>query len=148
MERARLSVGVKAAYQPRTLPTIMKALRAGESVGFVLDQYAPSPMGVPVVFFGARVDTLAAVGSLAERTGAAIIPVLQRRKADGRVHISIEPELVLGTARNDPREATQILASKVETWIRLNPVEWLWGHRRFKNAVWNLKGQLTGQTAF
>ncbi len=141
LEDSRLSTGVKAAYQPRTLPAIMRALRNKESVGFVLDQYAPPPMGTPVVFFGAKVDTLAAVGSIAKKTGAAIIPVLQKRGPNGRVRVIIEPEVALDPSTTDRDSITQLLATKVENWIRENPAEWLWGHRRFKNAVWLNEGR-------
>lgn len=137
VERARLSVAVKAAYQPRTLPTLMRALRNGESVGFVIDQYAPPPMGVPARFFGATVDTLGAVGPLAQRTGAAVVPVSTRRDEDGIVHVVIEPELDLGEALADQRRSTQALADRVEAWIRACPEQWLWVHRRFKNAAWS-----------
>jgi len=136
MEKTRLSVGVRALYQPRTLPGILRALRANESVAFIMDQYAPPPMGTWAVFFGARVHTLAAVGSLAQRTGAAIIPSFQRRTPDGIVHVVLEPELELGEAARDPDQATQVLVSIAENWIRREPSQWLWVHRRFKSAVW------------
>lgn len=133
LEAARLSVGVRAAYQPRTLPTVMKALRKGESVGFVLDQYAAPPSGLKVRFFGVKVDTLAAVGPLAQRTGAAVVPVVTHRDDKGILHTRIEPEMDLGHALGDQKKSTQILADKVEAWIRANPAQWLWVHRRFKN---------------
>ena len=134
VEASRLSVGVRAAYQPRTLPTIMKALRKGESVAFVIDQYTAPPSGLKVRFFGVEVDTLGAVGPLAQRTGAAVLPVLTYRDEQGIVHTCIEPELELGEAVNDQQKTTQILADKVESWIRAYPTQWLWVHRRFKNV--------------
>lgn len=133
LQAARASVGVREAYDPRTLPAVMKALRNGESVGFVIDQYAPPPMGVPIYFFGTRVDTLAAVGPLANRTGAAVLPISARRDGNGIVHVSIEPELELGRDLGDPTRVAQALALKVESWIRGTPEQWLWIHRRFKN---------------
>jgi KDO2-lipid IV(A) lauroyltransferase len=102
----------------------------------VIDQYASPPMGVPARFFGVEVDTLAAVGPLAQRTGAAVVPVSTVRDAEGIVHVRIEPELELGEALEDPAKVTQILASKVEAWIRATPEQWLWAHRRFKHVVW------------
>ncbi|MFA5137866.1 MAG: hypothetical protein WC728_01445 [Elusimicrobiota bacterium] len=134
VEASRLSVGVKAAYQPRTLPAVLRALRSGESVGFVIDQYAPPPMGMPAMFFNTPVDTLAAVGPLVERTGAAVVPVTTWRDPEGIVHVRIEPELELGEAVKDPAAVTQVLARKVESWVRACPEQWLWVHRRFKNV--------------
>ncbi|HVE13711.1 MAG TPA: hypothetical protein VNI01_09990 [Elusimicrobiota bacterium] len=134
IEAARLSVDVRALYQPRTLPGVLKALRRGESVGFVIDQYAPPPMGVPALFFGVAVDTLAAVGPIVERTGAAVVPVSTVREGP-LVRTVIEPELEL-PAPPDAGPVTQVLAAKVEAWVRERPAHWLWAHRRFKNVVW------------
>lgn len=115
---------------------ILGALRRGESVGFVMDQYAPPPTGARVPFFGIPVDTLAAVGTFAERTGAAIIPVYQRRDPSGTVRVVIEPELDLGEARRDSAASTALLTRRTEEWIRREPAQWLWAHRRFKGVVW------------
>ena len=95
MQKTRLSVGVRATYQPRTIPTVMKALRDNGAVVFVMDQYMSAPMGEPMRLFGVMVHTLAAIAPLARRTGAAIIPVLPKREAEGRVRIIIEPEIPL-----------------------------------------------------
>lgn len=144
LQEARAEIGAREAYEPRTLPVVLKALRRGESVGFVIDQYAPPPAGVPVRFFEARVDTLSAVAPLAERTGAAVVPVTTRRDENGLVRVTIEPEMELGEALRDPVRATQAMAAKVESWIRAEPGQWLWIHRRFKNAQWTAKALTPG----
>lgn len=133
IEAGRLSVGCRGVYQPRTLPAVLKALRHGEAIGFAMDQYMPPPMGSPTPFFGTVVDTLAAVGPLAERTGAAIMPVTQRREPDGLVRIIISPELDLGPDGKDPERANARLTRAIEDFVRANPSQWLWIHRRFKN---------------
>lgn len=133
MESRRAETGAKCAFQPRTLPAVLKALRAGESVGFVMDQYHSPPMGTPVPFFGVVVDTLAAVGSIAQRTGAGIVMVTQIREPDGLLRVVIEPPLRLGEAAENPVAATAALTREVERLIRENPSQWLWVHRRFKN---------------
>ena len=133
LEKVRLTTGVKCVYQPRTVPTVMKRLRDGEGIVFVMDQYMPPPMGQPTLFFGAMVDTLAAIAPLARRTGAAILPVRQVRDRDGIVRIVVEPELPLG---EDDQSDNRRLAALVEGWIRAQPDQWLWVHRRFKHAAW------------
>ena len=133
MEKTRLSVGVRALYQPRTMPGVLRGLRDGAAVGFVMDQYMPPPMGKPLKFFGVRVDTLTAIAPLARRTNAPITPVSQRRRADGAVVVAIEPEFALG---DDDDADNQRLSDLVENWVRAEPAQWLWAHRRFKNVAW------------
>ncbi|MDE2291500.1 MAG: lysophospholipid acyltransferase family protein [Elusimicrobia bacterium] len=136
MERQRASVNLTAAYQPRTLPTVLKALKRGGTAGFVIDQYASAPEGVKALFFGVEVETLSVVGPLAARTGAAIIPGSGYRDEAGVVHTVLSPALELGEALADPAASTQAFASIVEGWVRAHPDQWLWGHRRFKNSLW------------
>ena len=136
MEKTRLSVGVRAAYQPRTIPTVMKALRDNGGVVFVMDQYMSPPMGEPMRLFGVMVHTLAAIAPLARRTGAAILPVLPKREKDGRVRIIIEPEIAL---TDDDKKDNQRLAAHVEGWMRAVPGQALWAHRRFKDVDWTAR---------
>jgi KDO2-lipid IV(A) lauroyltransferase len=112
----------------------MKRLRDGEGVVFVLDQYMPPPMGEPTRFFGVLVDTLAAIAPLARRTGAAIVPVRQIRGSDGIVRILVDPELPLGA---DDKADNQRIIDLIESWIRKEPGQWLWVHRRFKHVDWS-----------
>jgi KDO2-lipid IV(A) lauroyltransferase len=133
IEAGRDSIGCRGVYQPRTLPAVLKALRRGDAVGFAMDQYMPPPMGSPTPFFGTSVDTLAAVGPLAVRTGAAVVPATQKRAADGRIRIILSPELDLRPLAKDPEQANARLVREIEDMIRANPSQWLWIHRRFKN---------------
>ena len=135
-EKVRLSADVKCAYLPNALPVVLKTLRKGESFGFVLDQYAHPPNGVPVPFFGVKVDTLGAIGTFAKRYGSAVIPVTQLRDKDGLVHVRFYPEMDLGDELGDPIKSTTIFSKMIEKWIRDNPAQWLWAHRRFKNVQW------------
>lgn len=141
IERARSSTGVKPAYEPRTLPAVMRALRDNEAVGFVMDQYAGPPMGIPVQFFGVKVGTLSAVATLVNRTSTMVVPALTHRDNKGIIQIDLEEALDLREMATDIEKTTEFLAQKVEKWVRAYPEQWLWTHRRFKNVVWpaNLK---------
>ena len=134
LEKVRLTTGVTCCYQPRTVPAVMKSLRDGKGVVFVLDQYMVPPMGQPLRFFGVIVDTLAAIAPLARRTGAAIVPVRQLRGKDGIVRIIVEPEMPLGA---DDTADNQRIIDRIEGWIREEPGQWLWVHRRFKHVDWS-----------
>ncbi len=132
----RLSTGVRAAYHPGSVPQVLRELRQGGSVAFMNDQYAGPPMGIPVPFFGVKPNTLAAIAPIAQRTGAAIVPVSCYRDENGVSVVVIEHELDLGPALSDTEKTTAILAAKIEAWVRQHPDQWLWIHRRFKNVVW------------
>ncbi len=131
---ARQSAGVLHAFHPGSVPAVMKALRRGGCAAFMNDQYSRPPMGLPVPFFGVKVDTLAAVAPLALRSGAAVVPVTVHRDAAGLCHVVIEPEIEFGDALRDATKATTIIAAIVERWVRARPEQWLWIHRRFKNV--------------
>lgn len=136
--RSRHSLGLgRTAFGKRILPELIKQLKNGGTVGFVLDQYAPPPMGVPATFFGVTVDTQAALGLLVQRTGAGIVTLHQRRDEDGRVRLVFGPEIVLSEAElADASKSATALAAHIERMIRSAPSQWLWVHRRFKNVVW------------
>jgi KDO2-lipid IV(A) lauroyltransferase len=131
----RASVGMDAAFHPGSMGAVLRTLRRGGAVAFMNDQYALPPMGLPVVFFKTRVETLSVVGALARRTGAAVLPLLTFRDADGATVARIEPEFDLGPRPDDAAAATQRVASRVERWVRAHPEQWLWMHRRFKNLA-------------
>jgi KDO2-lipid IV(A) lauroyltransferase len=131
----RASVGMDAAFHPGSMISVLKTLRRGGSVAFMNDQYARPPMGLPVMFFKTRVDTLSVVGPLARRTGAAVLPLFTFRDADGTTVARIEPEFDFGANPDDAEAATQRVASRVERWVRAHPEQWLWIHRRFKNLA-------------
>lgn len=133
---ARLSVETRTASGRRILPELIRWVKEGRTSVFILDQYAAPPAGVPVEFFGVQVDTQAAVGLVAQRTGAPVLMLFQRRDERGIIHDVFE-EVALSEAQlKDPAASTQELAARVEAWIRAHPAQWLWAHRRFKNVVW------------
>lgn len=136
IETQRRSMGVNGAYEPRTLPIVLRALKKGECVGFVMDQYAGPPMGILVNFFGVQVGTLAAVSVLVERTGATVLCVKTYRDETGFVHVCVEPEIDLSKVASDNAACTSLLTAQVERWVREYPEQWYWIHRRFKGVVW------------
>jgi KDO2-lipid IV(A) lauroyltransferase len=135
---ARKSLGASVASGQRILPSMLKHLRADGTIGFVLDQYSQPPIGVPVRFFGAEfVHTQGAVNLIVQRTGAAIVTAYQKRDEQGFLRLVFEPEITLTPEElADPRKTTQRLVARIEAFIRANPAQWLWVHRRFKDAVW------------
>jgi KDO2-lipid IV(A) lauroyltransferase len=141
IRQGRLSCGVAATYEPRTLKDVLSQLKRGGTVGFVLDQYAGPPVGVRVPVFGQPVGTSTALATLAKRTGAAVLPVVSFRDG-GRLVVQIEAPLPWQPDPDPARELagnTALYAAKIEEHIRAHPEQWLWTHRRFKGDLTPLR---------
>lgn len=132
----RAESNVRTASGKRILPELLRWIKAGNTSAFIMDQYAAPPSGVPIKFFGALVDTQGVVGLVAQRTGAPIFIVFTRRDERGVIHLEFQEAALDEETLADPLKVTQALASMIEAWLRKNPTQWLWVHRRFKNAVW------------
>jgi KDO2-lipid IV(A) lauroyltransferase len=69
------------------------------------------------------------------KTGCALVPVRAVRRSDGRYQAICEPALTWTTSGDrsrDIHDLTQKMTSVIEGWIRENPEQWLWMHRRWK----------------
>ncbi len=137
-EITRSLLGVHMAFEPRTMPEILRALKRNEAVGFVMDQYAGAPVGARVPFFGKAVGSHTALATLALRTEAPVVPAFAARQPGGRYLIRFEEALML--QQKTEVEATVVantalFVRHIEAWIRLYPTQWLWIHRRWKGDL-------------
>jgi KDO2-lipid IV(A) lauroyltransferase len=115
---------------------LLTAMRAGETVGILLDTNMTPPQGVFVEFFGRLACTASGLARVALKTGAAVLPgFMLWEPAEGKYVLHFGPELVFeqtADAEADIQNATQQCASATERWIRRYPDQWLWIHRRWK----------------
>lgn len=115
---------------------LLAAMKAGETVGLLMDQNMTPPQGVFVPFFGVQACTASGIARMALHTDAAVIPAFTiwdpvLRKY--RVHF--DPPLTL--VRTDNTEAdvvanTAMFNNVLEQYVRKYPEQWLWVHRRWK----------------
>lgn len=113
---------------------IIKLLKQGEAVGFLLDQNTHEEDSVFVDFFGQEAATNKGVALLALRSGATVVPVFMRRENLGHRMI-IDPPLTLiksGSNKDDILSATALFTKIIESHVKQNPEQWLWIHRRWK----------------
>jgi len=115
---------------------LLTAMRAGETVGILMDTNMTPPQGVFVEFFGRQACTASGLARVALKTGAAVLPgFMVWERVEHRYVLHFGPELVLaqtGDAEADILAATQQCAFATEEWIRRYPDQWLWIHRRWK----------------
>ena len=96
------------------------------------DQDFPNEKNVFVPFMGVQTATISAGSRIAQSSGGAMLPFYPERKKDGSGYIIwIEPPLVDFPSGDDIRDTTAINAS-IEKFVRQNPEQYLWVHKRFK----------------
>ncbi len=117
------------------LKEILRHLKLNRVVGVVIDQNTASNEGLLVDFFGQPARTTP-VAALLARRGVPVLPTLSRRLPGGRHLMVIFPPLPLektGEAQADIRRHLQLQSLVIEAWVRAEPSQWLWMHRRWKN---------------
>jgi KDO2-lipid IV(A) lauroyltransferase len=115
---------------------LISAMRAGETVGLLMDQNMTPPAGVFVDFLGVPACTASGIARVALRTDASVVPAFTiwddvRRK----YRITFAPRLTLPKTGDDERDvvsATQLFTRVIEEYVRKYPDQWLWVHRRWK----------------
>ena len=109
---------------------ILRALKAGDAAGILIDQNTTPDQGVFVDFFGVKACAGSAFVKLAHHSGAAVVPgyALWSEKT-GRYVLHFEPEVEMA---GDVQADTQRVHARLEAAIRKHPDQWLWIHRRWK----------------
>ncbi len=136
LERARARFGNAVIYKRGALRQVLSTLKGGGCVGILMDQSVLPEEGYVISFLGRGAWTTKAPALIARKTGAPVLPAFIRRTGNGN-EITIYPEVELSA--NDDREDalkddTQRLSSFIEDYIRENPSQWLWLHRRWKRV--------------
>lgn len=107
---------------------ILRALRNNEIVGLISDG-DQRVGGVPVRFMGRDLAMPPGAAVLAQRSGAAILPMFIIRRPDDSHQVFIEPPL---EARKDESSQDMVLsfcqeaARIMESYIRRYPAQWYW----------------------
>jgi KDO2-lipid IV(A) lauroyltransferase len=83
-------------------------------------------------FLGATAWVDRAPATLAARTGALFAVPVARRLPDGRQEISVVEAMKPERSRAWIDDATARATAALERFVRANPTEWLWMHRRWK----------------
>ena len=115
---------------------LIAAMRAGETVGILMDTNMTPPQGVFVPFFGVPACTASGLARVALKTGAAVVPgFLIWEASEQRYVLRFLPEVALVSTEDseaDAIENTARLTAVLEDSIRKHPGQWLWMHRRWK----------------
>jgi KDO2-lipid IV(A) lauroyltransferase len=136
LRRVRESKGNTVIYKKDSARRILKELKAGRTVGVLMDQNVSPAEGIFADFFGLPAATSTGVALLALRTGSPVLPGYLTPLRNGRYTIKFLQPIDMartGDTTEDMRINTQRLNDVLERIIREQPESWLWGHKRWKN---------------
>lgn len=146
--RSRRRFGLELFEESGSGLALVRAIRSGKVVGFIMDQHTGAPHGIDSEFLGLPAWCPKGLAILSDRLQAPILPAYILREDDGSTSVYIEPALAfpaLEASRSSLRTESGQLSDaglryhigicneSMKTWIFRNPTQYLWLHRRFKN---------------
>lgn len=133
--RARSLIGQKIVTTEGALRKLLSALRAGESIGLIMDQHTqPWHGGIWVEFFGLPVGITTTPAALARKLNLPIFFSWSRPLKDGRY--SVQPAIIFWPDQNlSVQERTQEIIATFEKTIRRFPSLWCLNYRRWRHIL-------------
>ena len=136
LEQVRGKTGNFVIYRKGAVRKVLRALGAGQGVAMLIDQHMHSPDAIYVDFFERPAATTSMLAALALRTGAPVVPVFALPLPGGRYRLIYEHPVPPPDpdAPDAIREFTQRCTDVLEMYVRRHPSQWLWMHRRWRDA--------------
>jgi KDO2-lipid IV(A) lauroyltransferase len=136
LQSYRTMYGNKVVPKDDFVRGLLAAMKAGETVGILMDTNMTPPQGVFVDFFGIQACTASGLARIAMRTDAAVVPGFTIwDESLGKYRLRFDPALELirtGNLEADIVANTQMFTKVIEDYVRKYPEQWLWVHRRWK----------------
>jgi KDO2-lipid IV(A) lauroyltransferase len=115
---------------------LLTAMRAGQTVGILMDTNMTPPQGAFVKFFGLDACTATGLAHVARKTGAAVLPGFCLWEPSEQKYVLHFGSQIQIPHTVDPQAdilaGTALCTQAIESWIRRYPDQWLWIHRRWK----------------
>ncbi len=110
---------------------LFAALKRGKSVAMAADQVPAKNMGVYEIFFGKKVYTTKLIPSLHSKTKAPIVSVaIHSDNLTNRLYIRYGSK---NTYKEELPYSARAMNKEIENIININPEDYNWEYKRFKN---------------
>lgn len=130
--KARKSIGQEIVHADGAFRPLMNGLKAGKSLGLLVDQpVRPADGGIWVRFFGLPYPVSAAPAFFAAKGKAPVVVAWSRPLKDGRYRCEVLATFTSGEMR-DVWGATQRIMKILEGVIRRHPSCWLLNYNAFR----------------
>lgn len=113
----------------------LSAIKAGEALALLVDQYAPANRGMMIDFFGTPASTHTSPALLHLITRAPLCFGICVKTAPGRFLFKAPPPIETqrsGHRQTDVKAVLERLTRELEAAIRQYPEQYLWAHRRWR----------------
>ena len=107
-------------------------LKSGEIIGLTGDQLLRE--GIMVPFFGIKTPTPQAAAVMALKWNVPIYMVRIERFKGIKFKMTVEDKLRIPSNLDQKKavyQITKMISSRIEDWIKEQPEQWLWAHRRW-----------------
>ena len=131
--RRNASMGDLLASRKGAAFALSRILERGGNIGVLVDQKFIN--GVRTSFFGRECETSPLLGKLVRHFECDVYPARCIRLPNNRYRLIIEERLDLPRTESgviDVTATTQLLNDVVEGWVRQNPGQWMWFHKRWQ----------------
>ena len=111
---------------------LVEVMRSGGHLGMLVDQKMNDGIAVP--FMGRDAITAPAVARLALKFRCPIVAGRIERTKGAHFRVTLEPPLPLpdsGDQQQDVYDVMVMINATIERWVRAQPGQWLWLHRRW-----------------
>lgn len=129
----RASYGLQEFDHHGSYRQVLRNLKSGGCVGFILDQNRTHKLGVFVTFFGRPASTSPGLAMMSAQSGVPVLPACTVRE-NGRLRVKLmdlippPPDREIATLQ----DFTQRYTSAIEAMIREQPEGWIWMHKRWR----------------
>jgi len=131
-------LGVKGVLVPKGtggFRQIVDLMRKNGHLAMLIDQKMNE--GIWANFFGYRVKTTPSLASLVLKHDYPAIPVRSQRLKGAYYRVTFEPPLQIEKTGDHQKDILRFMekANKImENWIREDPAQWLWVHKRWPDS--------------
>ncbi len=135
--RRRCKMQFIDAHEKTNAFEILKALKTGRGVAFVLDQFMGKPYGIETEFFNKKTGTAYGLALFAQKTKKPVFPLYSYWDRNGRLNVCVKPAVDLSELVADDIDKNNVMITnrfnqEIEKIITEHPEHWMWVHKRWK----------------
>jgi KDO2-lipid IV(A) lauroyltransferase len=137
LKRVRREMGADVLWSDSKslLKDMLRVMREGKLLGFVMDQKPANRIGTRLDFLGEPAEFVAGPSAIALKTRSPIVAAYCLRTGPWEYHLISKEVWRPAAATEKPLEEAQLtekLVRNMEEVIRLYPEQWTWNYKRWK----------------